>query len=74
MFFYELSLMMSHLVFLAETSLYELIATSFLDSTLINKPAVFEFFEFLIYIYEPPSIKEFREKAAKYINSDKLIE
>jgi hypothetical protein len=44
MLFYELSAVMTHLIFLSETSFYELIAASFLDSSQLSKPAVFEFF------------------------------
>lgn len=43
MYFYEFASVATHLIYLSETSIYELIATCSLDPGRISKSAAFEF-------------------------------
>lgn len=74
MYFYEFASVTTHLVYLSETSIYELIATCSLDPNSVRKQSAFEFIEFITYVFEPAHMKDLRAKTISYINNDKIIE
>lgn len=74
MYFYEFASVTTHLVYLSETSIYELIATCNLDTNRVRKQSAFEFLEFLTYIFEPAHMRDLRAKAISYIKNDSIIE